>query len=133
MTVAACSILHQQAFSYLQSTQKLSKFFHSIVQNVQVFARVAPKQKVQQSASHNKAGCVRLTLFRNRNTYNDEKKSLARDFWSYWTTKWLLNYLASAKVGRNVFSNLLKNKFNSYSTYSYSEIRSIGRNLKMLF
>ncbi|XP_073242423.1 endoplasmic reticulum transmembrane helix translocase-like [Porites lutea] len=34
-----------EAFSYLQSTEKLSKFFHSIIQNVQVFARVAPKQK----------------------------------------------------------------------------------------
>ena len=38
--------IHLQAFSYLQSTEKLAKFFHSIVQNVQVFARVAPKQKV---------------------------------------------------------------------------------------
>ncbi|XP_027037103.1 manganese-transporting ATPase 13A1-like [Pocillopora damicornis] len=34
-----------EAFSYLQSTEKLSKFFHAIVQNIQVFARVAPKQK----------------------------------------------------------------------------------------
>ena len=28
-------------------------------------------------------GCVRLTLFQNRNTYNDEKKSRLRGFWSY--------------------------------------------------
>ena len=40
--------LQLQAFSYLQSTEKLSKFFHSIIQNVQVFARVAPKQKVNE-------------------------------------------------------------------------------------
>lgn len=40
-----CSFI-LQAFSYLQSTEKLSKFFHAIVQNIQVFARVAPKQKV---------------------------------------------------------------------------------------
>ena len=39
-------LIYLQAFSYLQSTEKLTKFFHSIVQNVQVFARVAPKQKV---------------------------------------------------------------------------------------
>ena len=44
MTIFVLIIL--QAFSYLQSTEKLTKFFHSIVQNVQVFARVAPKQKV---------------------------------------------------------------------------------------
>ena len=41
-------LFNLQAFSYLQSTEKLSKFFHSIIQNVQVFARVAPKQKVEQ-------------------------------------------------------------------------------------
>ncbi|XP_068689455.1 endoplasmic reticulum transmembrane helix translocase-like [Montipora foliosa] len=34
-----------EAFSYLQSTTKLAKFFNSIIQNIQVFARVAPKQK----------------------------------------------------------------------------------------
>lgn len=39
-------LIYLQAFSYLQSTEKLTTFFHSIVQNVQVFARVAPKQKV---------------------------------------------------------------------------------------
>ena len=43
---ASVLLIHLQAFSYLQSTEKLAKFFHSIVQNVQVFARVAPKQKV---------------------------------------------------------------------------------------
>lgn len=39
--------LSQQAFSYLQSSAKLAQFFHSIIQNIQVFARVAPKQKVE--------------------------------------------------------------------------------------
>lgn len=34
-----------EAFSYLQSSAKLAQFFHSIIQNIQVFARVAPKQK----------------------------------------------------------------------------------------
>ena len=36
--------------------------------------------------------------------------SLVRGFWSYWSTKSLLNYRVSAKVGRNVFPNLLKKR-----------------------
>ena len=43
-------------------------------------------------------GCIRLTLFQNRNTYNDDKKSLIRGFWRYWSTRRLLNYHVSAKV-----------------------------------
>ena len=45
--VCLLSFLSQQAFSYLQSSAKLAQFFHSIIQNIQVFARVAPKQKVE--------------------------------------------------------------------------------------
>ena len=55
-------------------------------------------------------GCVQLTIFWNRNTYNDYKKSLTRGFWSYWSTKLLLNYHVSANVCRNVFPNLPKKR-----------------------
>ena len=56
------------------------------------------------------SACVRLTLFGNRNTYNDDKISLMRGFWSQWSTKSLLNYYVSAKVYSNVFSNVLKKR-----------------------
>ena len=39
-------------------------------------------------------------LFRNRNTYNDDKKSLIRGFRSYWSTRPLLNSHVSAIVCR---------------------------------
>ena len=59
-------------------------------------------------ATKDNLGYVRLTLFRNRNTYNDDKKSLKRGFRSYWSTKWLLNYHVSVHVCRNGFPNYLK-------------------------
>ena len=54
-------------------------------------------------------GCVQLTLFRNRNTYKDDKKSLIRGFRSYWSTRWLLNYHVSAIVCRNGIPNYARN------------------------
>ena len=71
-------------------------------------------------------GCVRLTQFRNRNTYNDSKKSLIRVFWSYWSTKSLLNYHVSVKACRNVFKFTYKQTSNSYFTYS-SVLRNTRR------
>ena len=41
-----------------------------------------------------------FTLFRIRNTYNGYKKSLIRGFWSYCSTKFLLNHHVSAKFYR---------------------------------
>ena len=80
--------------------------------------------------SYGVKGCVRLTLFRNRNTYNDGKKSLIKGFRSYWSTRRLLNSHVSATVCRIGLSNFLKENFNSYSAYSYYGIRSIERNLR---
>ena len=53
-------------------------------------------------------GCVRLTLFRNRNTCYHDKKSLKRGSWSCQSTKSFLNYHVTVNVCRNVFPNLLK-------------------------
>ena len=36
-------------------------------------------------------GCIPLTVFRNRNTYNDDKKSFIWGFWGHWSTKSMLN------------------------------------------
>ena len=49
-----------------------------------------------------------MTLFRNRNIYNDDKKSPIRGFWSYWSKKSLFNYHVPANVCKNIFSNLHK-------------------------
>ena len=78
-------------------------------------------------------GCVRLTLFRHENACTNDKKSLLSGFRSYLSMKWLLIYHVSANVCKNVFSNYLKEKFNSYSAYSYSGIRSIEQNLCFIY
>ena len=58
--------------------------------------------------------------------YNDDKKSFIRSFRSYKIA--LKLSCVSDQVCRNGFPNLLKMKSNSYSTYSYSGIRSIKCN-----
>ena len=78
-------------------------------------------------------GCVRLSLFRHENACTNDKKSLLSGFRSYLSMKWLLIYHVSANVCKNVFSNYLKEKFNSYSAYSYSGIRSIEQNLCFIY
>ena len=68
-----------------------------------------------------------------RNTYNDDKKSHIRGFWSYWSTKWLLNYQVSAKFCRNVFPNLLKKRnLTAIPLILNSELQSIECNLNNL-
>ena len=68
-----------------------------------------------------------------RNTYNDNKKSHIRGFWSYWSTKWLLNYQVSAKFCRNVFPNLLKKRnLTAIPLILNSELQSIECNLNNL-
>ena len=49
-----------------------------------------------------------LTLFRNRNTYNDDKKSPIKGFRSYWSMRRLLNSHMSVIVCRIGLPNFLK-------------------------
>ena len=78
-------------------------------------------------------GCVRLTLFQNKNTYIDDNKIPRKRFLELLEYKIALNYHVPAKICRNVFLNLLKKRNLTAIplSYSYSGIRSIERSLSL--
>ena len=79
-----------------------------------------------------KFGCVRLTLFRKKTPYIDDKKSLIRGFLELLEYKMALKLsLVSESLQKCLPKFTEKDKSNSYSAYPYSGIRSIERNLSL--
>ena len=92
------------------------KYNRTYFQRVTVYDRVG-YWEICHAIQRNERVRSGLTLFRIRNFYNDDKKSIIRGFWSYWSVKSLFNYHMSAKVCRKRLCDLTA-KFTGRTKYT---------------